>query len=194
MTADPNSSPGSESTAAEAMALWQGQPVPAFRLSPAALADADRAHVRLRRRVVAQSAVMVVGIVATLWFAVNVDVLLIRIGSLAAAVGFGLRLGLLQRRRRSAAEDAAVERASFAAPSLVYYRAALVRECDQYTGRRLWLPFAISVPAALLLMLGIVQAVPALERYVWIELAMFSVAMQRLQARIDDLDALTRSS
>ncbi len=98
------------------------------------------------------------------------------------------------------------EHAPLTARSTVSHpRAALVCERNRLTGRRLWLPFAVGVPAGLVVMIGIAQARPALQRYVWLEIVMFAVAMplallvghrraRRTQARIDDLDALTGGS
>jgi len=204
MTADPNSSASPESTGADPVALWKSQPTTAFRLSPAALAAAEHEHARLRRGVTAKSAVMLIFLVLALYCVVTIDVPLIRVGSLLAAVAYGRVLYTLRRTRSGDADAAEAERegAGLAAPSLVHYRAALVRERDRLTGRRLWLPFAIGIPAGLVGMLGIAQARPALHRYVWVELALFTMAMplallygrnqgRRFQARIDDVDALT---
>jgi hypothetical protein len=203
MTADHDSS-RREPTGADPVALWQSQPATAFRLSPAALAAAEHAHARLRRGVNVKSAFMLFFLVLALYAAVTIDIILIRIGSLAAAVAYGRVLYRLRRTRRADADAAAAERegAGLAAPSLVHYRAALVRERERLTGRRLWLPFAIGIPAALIGMLGIAQARPELQRYVWVELAVFLVAMplallygrqqgRGLQVRIDELDVLT---
>ena len=189
---------------ADPATLWQSQPTPAFRLSRAALAAADREHARLRRAVGAKAAVMVFFLLLAVWFAATVDVLLIRLGCLAAAAGYARVLYTLLRTRRLDAAGAAAERAGagIAAPSLVHYRAALVRERDRLSGGRLWLPFAVGVPGFLLLLLGVAQQVPALRPYVWLELAAGAVALslalvvgrrrgRQFQARIDDLDALT---
>ena len=204
MTPDPDSPDSGEPRAADPVALWQSQPALAFRLSHAALAAAEHEHARLRRAVTVKSAIMLVFLVIALFCVVTMDVPLIRIGSLAAAVAYARVLYTLQRTRRSDAGGAAAERegACLVAPSLVHYRAALERERDRLTGRRLWLPFAVAVPGGLVGMLGIAQARPALQRYVWLEMAVFAVAMplalmvgrhdaRRFQARIDDLDALT---
>lgn len=190
--------------AAGVASLWQAQPTPAFRLSPAALAAAEREHARLRRAVGAKSAAMVVALAATVWSVATIDVPLIRLGSLAAAAAYARVLYTLQRTRGLDEAGAAAERAGagLASPSLVHYRAALMRERDRLTGGRLWWPFAVGVPGCLLGLLGIAQRVPTLRPYVWLELAVFAVAMplalvvgrrraRRFQARIDDLDALT---
>ena len=170
MTADPNSSASPESTGADPVALWKSQPTTAFRLSPAALAAAEHEHARLRRGVTAKSAAMLIFLVLALYCVVTIDVPLVRVGSLLAAVAYGRVLYTLRRTRSDDADAAAAERegAGLAAPSLVHYRAALVRERDRLTGRRLWLPFAVGIPAGLVGMLGIAQARPALHRYVWV--------------------------
>lgn len=201
MTDDPNSSSFPGSSGDDPVTLWKSQPTIAFRLSPVALAAAEHEHARLRRGVTAKSAVMLIFLVLALYCVVTVDVPLVRIGSLAAAVAYGRVLYTLRRARSGDADAAAAERegAGLAAPSLVHYRAALVRERDRLTGRRLWLPFAVAGPAGIVGMLGIAQARPALQRYVWVELAVFAVALplallhgrhqgRRFQARIDDLD------
>lgn len=204
MTTDSKSSASPEPNAGDPVALWQGQPATAFRLSPTAIATAEHEHARLRHGVTAKSVVMLLFLVLALYCVVTIDVPLVRIGSLLAALAYGHVLYTLQRTRRGDVESEADERegAGLAAPSLVHYRAALVRERERLTGRRLWLPFAAAIPAGVVGMLGIAQARPALERYVWVELALFAVAMplalvygrsqgRRFQARIDDLDALT---
>jgi hypothetical protein len=204
MTDNPNSSSSPEPTGSDPVALWKSQPTTAFRLSPAAIAAAEHEHARLRYGVTAKSAVMLIFLVLALYCVVTVDVSLIRVGSLAAAVAYGHVLYSLQRTRRGDVDAAAAERegAGLAAPSLVHYRAALVRERDRLTGRRLWLPFAVAGPAGVVGMLGIAQARPVLQRYVWVELALFAMAMplallygrhqgRQFETRIDDLDALT---
>lgn len=185
-------------------ALWQSQPTPAFRLSPAALATAEREHARLRRAVGAKSATMAVAIVVALAYAVAIDLWLVRLGCLAAAAAYAQVLYNLRRARRDDADGAAAERAGagLAAPSVVHYRAAIARERDRLTGPRLWLPFAVAVPAMLLLLLGMARMAPGLRPVLWLILGAFAVAMplalvvgrrraRWLQARIDDLDALT---
>ena len=204
MTPDLDDSGRLEPTAADPVALWQGQRAPAFRLSPAALAAAEHEHARLRRRVTTKSAIMLFFLVLALYLVVTADILLARIGCMAAAAAYGRVLYTLQRTRRGDADDAAAERegAGLAAPAFVHYRAALVRERDRLSGRRLWLPFAIAVPGVLVLLLGTAQARPALQRYLALEAALIVATMpvallvgrrraRHLQLRIDELDALS---
>lgn len=193
--------------AADPAALWQSQPTPPFRLSPAAVAAAEREHARLRRAVGAKSAVMAVALVVALGYAVAFDLWFVRLFCLAAAAGYAHVLYNLRRARQDDADGVAAERAGagLAAPSLAHYRAALARERDRLTGPRLWLPFAVAVPAMLVLLLGMARMAPGLRPALWLILGAFAVAMplalvvgrrraRWLQARIDDLDALTRGA
>jgi hypothetical protein len=133
-----------------------------------------------------------------------VDQMVLRLGALAFAVAYGRVLYTLQRTRRGDDESIAAERAGagLAAPLLVHYRAALVRERDRLSGRRLWVPFAIGIPAGFAVMILLARTHPALERYLAIELTLFATAMplallygrwqgRRYQAHIDLLDAFT---
>jgi hypothetical protein len=110
----------------------------------------------------------------------------------------------LQRTRRGDTEAIAAERAGMglAAPLLVHYRAALVRERDRLSGRRFWVPFAISIPAGVAVMITLARTQPVHERYLAIELTLFATAMplallygrwqgRRYQTHIDLLDAFT---
>ena len=193
-----------DSTDGDVVALWKGQPTSTYRLTPVAIATAEHEHARLRRGVNAKSATMLFFLVLALYCVVTSDVPLIRIGSLAMALAYGRVLYTLRRARSGDADAAAAERehAGLVAPSLVHYRASLVRERDRLSGRRLWLPFAVAIPAGLGGMFGIAQARPALQPWIWVEILIFVSAMplallygrhqgQRFQSRVEDLDALT---
>ncbi|WP_309670462.1 hypothetical protein [Gemmatimonas sp.] len=193
-----------EPTNTDAVQLWQNQSIPAYRLSPTALATVEYEHTRLRVGVTIKSAVMLLGLVFAVYKAVTVDQALLRLGAVAFAIAFGRVLYTLQRTRRGDTETIAADRAGagLAAPLLVHYRAALVRERDRLSGRRLWMPFAISIPAGFAVMIILARTQPVLERYLAIELTVFSTAMplallygrwqgRRYQAHIDLLDAFT---
>ncbi len=186
--------------------LWQSQPTTAYRLSSTALATAQYEHTRLRAGVAIKSAFMLLGLVFALYKAVTVDQTLLRLGALALAVAYGRVLYTLQHTRRGDADTITAEQAGagIAAPLLVHYRSALVRERDRLSGRRLWVPFAIGMPAGFVLMIALARAHPALERYLAIELTLFTAAMplallygrwqgRRYQAQLDLLDAFALS-
>ncbi len=122
---------------------------------------------------------MLVFLVLASYKVVTVDAPILRIGALTMATAFGCVLYTLPRTRTGDADAAAADRAGagLAAPALVHYRAALMRERDRLTGRRLWLPFALGISAGLAVMFRLAQARPALEQYLWIEWALFGTAM-----------------
>lgn len=202
MTDQPAAAPEPNST--DPVRLWQNQPTPAYRLSPTAIATAEYEHTRLRAGVAIKSAFMLIGLMLAVYKAVTVDQTLLRLGAVVFAIAYGRVLYTLQRARRGDSGTIAAERAGagLAAPLLVHYRAALVRERDRLSGRRLWLPFAISIPAGFAVMILLARTQPVLERYLAIELTLFATAMplallygrwqgRRYQAHIDLLDAFT---
>lgn len=204
MTDQPDSAASPEATNTDPVTLWQTQPTTAFRLTPTALATAEHEYTRLRYGVAIKSTFMLLGIVFALYKAVTVHEMLLRLAALAFVVAYGRVLYTLQRTRRGDAEGVAAERAGvgLAAPLLAHYRAALVRERDRLSWQRLWVPFAIAIPAGLVVMISLARAQPALGRFLVLELALFVTAMplallygltqgRRYQSHIDLLDAFT---
>ncbi len=189
-------------TTSDPVTLWQTQPTAAFRLTPTALATAEHEYARLRSGVAIKSTFMLLGIVLALYKAVTVHETLLRLAALGFVAAYGYVLYTLQRTRRGDAEGGSAERAGvgLAAPLLAHYRAALVRERDRLSWQRLWLPFAIAIPAGLVVMISLARVQPALGQYLVLELALFVIAMplallyglkqgRRYQSHIDLLDA-----
>lgn len=202
MTDRPDTRAAANSDAATT--LWQNQPTAAFRLSSTAITAAEHEYARVRYGVAIKSVFMLLGVVMALYKAATVDGMILRFAALLFAAAYAQVLYLLHRTRRGDAESIAAERSGvgLAAPSLVHYRATLVRERDRLSGRRLWVPFAITIPTAFVVMISLARAHPALERYLPLELTLFAFAMplallygrwqgRRFQAHIDLIDAFT---
>ena len=205
MTDQTNDPATSGSTGNDPGEIWRNQPTTSFRLSPTAIADAEHAHARLRRGVLAKSFAMLSGMALALYKMATVDEIFLRLAALGFVVVYGYVLYNLLRTRSGDASASAAEHdgVGLFAPSLVHYRAALVRERDRLSGRRLWVPFAIATPVALVVMFALARGHPVLQRYLWLEITVFAVAMplalwygrqqgRQFQLRIDDLDRFVR--
>jgi hypothetical protein len=90
-----------------------------------------------------------------------------------------------------------------AEPSLLAYRAALIRRIGDDTGARLWSRLAIGVPAAALFLYGFAKAYPALAPLIAVEAVAISLGLgfafanaarraKRCQAELDALNDLDR--
>lgn len=205
MTDESNERATSGPTGNDSGDIWRNQPTTSFRLSPTAIADAEHAHARVRRGVLAKSFAMLSGMALALYKMATVDEIFLRLAALGFVVLYGYVLFNLLRTRSgdATASDAERDGVGLLAPSLVHYRAALVRERDRLSGRRLWVPFAMAIPVALVVMFVLARAHPVLQRYLWIELTIFAVSMplalwygrrqgRQFQQRIDDLDRFIR--
>jgi hypothetical protein len=184
-------------------ALWQRQPTEEFRLSPAELrAMVARSHRTLRRMTVAMYAGPAVNVVLCGVGLVAFTDPLMRAGIVLVGLAF-VQLAVALWRTRLAREAARLT--PHADPSILSYRADLLRHRALNGGRQLWLRFALGIPGGALFFLGFARAFPALARYIYMELALFLVVMpisflllrrrgRTYQRQIDELDALRRPS
>jgi hypothetical protein len=199
---------GGEGPADELRALWQEQPATAAALGEEALRAyairVARAHRRLRVLRILQPLGSVFGIAVSLFVMLRFTDPLWRAGTALLALTFAHRW-IIPRRMLAAREaiSSAGPRVS-SEPSLMAYRDALLYRLEEDRGLRMWLRFAIGVPAAALLLYGMARVAPALRTIIAIEAVVVFAALamtvahvvrrvRRYQAELDALDALETS-
>ena len=191
----------------DARMLWQGQPAESFRLSAAQLrariAHATRARRRLQLLGAVQHVGTLFGIVATTVVAVRVSDPLMRAGAVLLAIVFVYRWIVLRHTATASREPAGALVST--EPSLVAYRAALLRRLAEDRGPLLWSRLAIGAPAAAMFLYGFARAKPSLAPIIAVEAIAIAAGLglaftiaarraRRYQAELDSLDSLERDA
>jgi peptidoglycan/LPS O-acetylase OafA/YrhL len=133
------------------------------------------------------------------WWFVDIDEPLARVGAVLTAVAVGLmawQIGSNQWGEQAAARRAALMGAT---AWMDFHRGELERQRDFHRGRRLWTRLLVLLPSALVFLAGFAKAHPEVARTIWLEalvvvlLAAAAVPLnlrlaRRYQRQLDELD------